>query len=250
MDRNTLSLIADLHIRNKRQGPGSDETVRKILGILDIGKNSKLEIADIGCGTGASAIEILKNTCAKITAVDFLPEFLEKLRNEANKLGFADRINLIEKDMAELPFDESQFDLIWSEGAVYNIGFERGVNKWRKFLKKHGYIVLTEITWLRKNVPEEIKKYWHREYPEIDTAENKIKILKNSGFEMVDYFVLPENCWLDEYYTPLESSFGDFLERNTGKAAHQIIDENKKEIELYKKYKDYYSYGVYIAKKI
>jgi len=250
MDKDTLSLLTNLYIRNKRQGPGSDENVRKILRILDINKNSKLEIADIGCGTGASTIEILKNTSARITAVDILPEFLEKLRNETNKLGFANRIKLIERNMAELPFNESQFDLIWSEGAVYNIGFKTGVMKWRKFLKKNGYIVLTEITWLKKNVPEEIKKYWLKEYPEIDIAENKIRILKNSGFEMIDYFVLQENCWIDEYYTPLENCFGDFLERNNSKIAQQIIDENKKEIELYKKYKDYYSYGVYIAKKI
>lgn len=68
---------------------------------------------------------------------------------------------------------------------------------------------------------------------------------------MIDYFVLPENCWIDEYYTPLENSFEDFLQRNDNtEEAKAIVEENKNEIELYKKYKDIFSYGVYIAKKL
>jgi ubiquinone/menaquinone biosynthesis C-methylase UbiE len=251
MDEKTLKLLVDLHINNKRQGPGSDETVRKILNILNIDKNSKLEIADIGCGTGASSIEILKNTNFNITAIDFLPEFLEKLNKKAKEEGLGNRINTIEANMGSLPFQEEQFDLIWSEGGIYNIGFKKGVKEWKRFLKKDGFMVLTEITWLKDEIPEEIKKHWDTEYPEIDTLDNKIKVLEENGFEMIDYFVLPENCWIDEYYTPLENEFDDFLERNSNsKEAKEIVKENKKEIELYKKYKDYFSYGVYVVKKV
>ncbi len=251
MDEQTLKLLVDLHINNKRQGPGSDEVVRKVLNILGLDKNSELEIVDIGCGTGASTIEILKNTNSNVTAVDFLPEFLEKLNKKAKEQSFDNRLKTIEADMANLPFKESHFDLIWSEGAIYNIGFKNGIDKWKKFLKKDGYMVLTEITWLKKDLPEEIKNHWDTEYPEIDFAENKIKILEDNGFKMVDYFTLPENCWTDEYYTPLENGFDEFLERNNNsEETRQIVDEDKKEIELYKKYKDCFSYGVYIAKKV
>jgi len=37
--------------------------------------------------------------------------------------------------MDDLPFQDEELDLIWSEGAIYNIGFERGLIEWRKFLK-------------------------------------------------------------------------------------------------------------------
>jgi ubiquinone/menaquinone biosynthesis C-methylase UbiE len=251
MDKKTLQLLVDLHVNNKRQGPGSDETVRKILSILNIDKNSELEMADIGCGTGASSIEILKNTNFKITAVDFLPEFLEKLDAVAIEQGFDNRIKTVEADMGNLPFQDEQFDLIWSEGAIYNIGFKKGVAEWKRFLKKNGYMVLTEITWLKNDTPEEIKNHWNTEYPEIDFAENKKKILRDGGFELIDYSVLPENCWIDEYYTPLENGFDNFLERNSNSEdARKIVEENKREIELYKKYKDCFSYGVYVAKKV
>lgn len=247
MDEQALKLLVDLHIGNKRQGPGSDEITKKILGVLGLDKNSKLEIADIGCGTGASTIEILKNTNSNITAVDFLPQFLDKLKSVGK--DFEDRLTVVEADMGNLPFKENQFDVIWSEGAIYNIGFEKGVKEWTKFLKENGYIVLSEITWIKENVPEEIKKHWETEYPEIDFAENKIKILEKNGFEMINYFLLPEKCWLDTYYSPLESGYRDFLERNNNsEETRQIVEENKKETKLYRKYKDYFSYGVYIAK--
>ncbi len=112
-------------------------------------------------------------------------------------------------------------------------------------------MVVTEITWLADDIPEEIKNHWDKEYSEIDTSENKIKILKGNGFKMIEYLVLPEYCWTNEYYNPLEKSFNDFLKRNNNnEEAKMIVEENRKEIELYKKYKDYFSYGIYISKKV
>ena len=46
--------------------------------------------------------------------------------------------------MDNLPFQNEELDLIWSEGAIYNIGFERGMNEWNKYLKKGGFIAVSE----------------------------------------------------------------------------------------------------------
>ena len=49
----------------------------------------------------------------------------------------------------------------------------------------------------------------------------------------------------------MEKRFSAFLEKhNNSKMAKNIIEEQKEEIRIYQKYKDYYSYGFYIAKKI
>jgi hypothetical protein len=108
-----------------------------------------------------------------------------------------------------------EYDVIWSEGSIYNIGFEKGVK------------------------------------PEIDTASSKIEIMENNGYSPVAYFVLPEHCWLDNYYRPMQDSFEAFLKRNGNREkAQAIVNAEKKEIALYEKYKAYYSYGVYIARKL
>lgn len=68
---------------------------------------------DIGCGTGGQTMVLSSNTPCHIIGID----------------------------------------LIWSEGAVYTIGFERGINEWYKFLKHGGYIAISEASWFAKNRP-------------------------------------------------------------------------------------------------
>ena len=245
-------LLIDLHKNATHQGPGGDAETELALDLAMIDQSAPLKLADIGCGTGASTLLLaqLLNK-AHITAVDFLPEFLDVLENKAENMGLSNRITTLSSSMDALPFAEEEFDLIWSEGAIYNMGFEKGVKDWHRFLKPGGVLVVSEITWITDNRPKEIQSYWEKEYPEIDVASAKISILEKHGYSPIGYFVLPEHCWLDNYYYPLQQSFKDFLDRNgNSNEARKIVDAEKQEIEMYEKYKAYYSYGVYIARKL
>ena len=53
-------------------------------------------------------------------------------QNAQNK-NLQDRVKGVVGNMGNLPFQEEELDLIWSEGAIYNIGLERVLNEWRKF---------------------------------------------------------------------------------------------------------------------
>jgi SAM-dependent methyltransferase len=245
-----LELIIDLHKNSERQGPGSEKETLKVLEFMNLSRDRKLKIADIGCGSGGQTITLAQNLNGQITAVDLFPEFLDELNEKSEKLGLKEKIITLEKSMDDLPFDKGDFDIIWSEGAIYNLGFENGVNKWKDFLKIGGYLAVSEITWITNSRPKEIEDFWKQEYPEIDIASNKIKILENNGFTLKGYFHLEQNSWIENYYKPMEERFETFLERNNNsELARKVINDNKFEIELYEKYKDYYSYGFYIAKK-
>jgi ubiquinone/menaquinone biosynthesis C-methylase UbiE len=251
MDEETLRLLTDLHINNHRQGPGSDTAFTRALELSGIDTQAPLKIADIGCGTGSATIPLLQQTNANVTAVELLPAFLEKLKVNAETFGVEDRLQTIEADMTNLPFENEQFDAMWSEGAIYNIGFEEGVKNWKRFLKPSGVLVVSEITWTRCDTPEELKSHWEYEYPEVDIASNKITILERNGYSPIGYFVLTPNCWLDNYYEPIQKDIGAFLKRNkNSEKAKEIAEAEKQEYELYKKYQDFYSYGVYIARKL
>ena len=187
---------------------------------------------------------------AQITAVDFLPDFVEVLKANAENEGLTNKIDPLVCSMDNLQFDNEEYDVIWSEGAIYNMGFENGVNDWKRFLKPDGMLVVSEITWTTNDRPSEIQRHWTTEYPEISTASSNISILEYSGYSPVAYFALPEHCWLDNYYRPMQNSFAEFLARNANnKNAQAIVEAEKKEIALYEKFKKYYSYGVYIARK-
>jgi hypothetical protein len=111
--------------------------------------------------------------------------------------------------------------------------------------------VVSEITWIRNEIPEELKSHWEQEYPEVDNASNKIAILERNGYSPIGYFILTPDCWLANYYEPIQKDLGAFLERNKNSAkAIEIVEAEKQEYELYKKYQDFYSYGVYVARKL
>jgi ubiquinone/menaquinone biosynthesis C-methylase UbiE len=244
-------LLIDLHKGAKRQGPGGDEETEKALNLAMLDRDAPLRIADIGCGTGASALTLARLLNARITAVDFLQDFLDVLQSKAETEGLSNKITPICCSMENLPFENEEFDVIWSEGAIYNIGFEKGVVDWNRYLKPGGLLVASEITWITDTRPSALQKYWESEYPEIDMPSAKIKILEKNGYSPTAYFVLPEYCWLDNYYRPMQGSFQDFLNRNgNSEEARAIVQAENREIELYEKYKAHYSYGVYIARKL
>lgn len=207
-------------------------------------------MADIGCGSGGQTILLAKILNGQITAVDLFPEFLKELDEKSQNLGLKDKIVTLEKSMDDLPFKKEEFDLIWSEGAIYNIGFENGLKKWKDYLKTGGYLAVSEITWITQTRPEEIEEFWKSEYPEIDVASNKIKQLENNGYTLVGYFYLSPNSWIETYYKPMQARFENFLKRNNNsELAKKVVEDHQAEIDLFLKFKDYYSYGFYIAKK-
>jgi len=245
-----LQLIVDLHINSERQGPGSEKDTLKALGFLNLPADKNLKIADIGCGSGGQTITVAKKINGQITAVDLFPEFLVELNEKSQKLGLTDKIVTLEKSMDNLPFNKCEFDIIWSEGAIYNIGFENGIKKWKDYLKVGGYLAISEITWIKQSRPKEIEEFWKSEYPEIDVASNKIRQLENNGYSLVGYFYLGQDSWTKNYYKPMEARFESFLKRNNNsELARKVVEDNQAEIDLYQKFKDYYSYGFYIARK-
>lgn len=248
---NEFKLLIDLHKRANRQGPGGDAETEKAINLANIDRTEPLKIADIGCGTGASSLLLARLLNARITSVDFLQDFLEVLEERALKQGLSEKITTLSCSMEELPFEDEEYDVIWAEGAIYNIGFERGLKEWRRYLKPGGILVVSEITWTTGSRPEELQRYWENEYSEINTASSKLAILENNGYSPMGYFVLPEHCWIDNYYQPIQNSLADFLERSmNSEEAKEIVETEKKEASLYKKYREYFSYGVYIAKKL
>ena len=88
-------------------------------------------------------------------------------------------------------------------------------------------------------------------YPEIDTIPNKVAQIQKAGYLPVATFILPENCWTEHFYEPLVVAQQKFLEKHKGnKTAEDYIAWERYEAEMYYKYKKFYGYVFYIAKKI
>lgn len=245
-----FNLICEYFSSLKRQGPGSPEVTIKALGFIDNLTNNSL-IADLGCGTGGQTTVLAQNAPGQITGLDVFPKFIDILNSNVNELNLSSRIKGIIGSMDNLPFEKDSLDLIWSEGAIYNIGFQRGLNMWREFLKTGGYVAVTEACWFTNERPREIHDFWMEHYPEIDTIPTKVAQLQNAGYMPVAMFALPETCWTKHFYAPQQEAQEKFLEKYEGnKSAENYIAFERYEMGLYYKYKELYGYVFYIGKKI
>ncbi|HRZ25768.1 MAG TPA: class I SAM-dependent methyltransferase [Spirochaetota bacterium] len=245
-----LSLICELHAGLDRQGPGSPDMTIKALSFLD-NLNKTLRVADLGCGTGGQTMVLAQNLTGNIIGVDFFPDFIDSFNDNAKKLNLQERVNGIVDSMDNISFQKEEFDLIWSEGAIANIGFEKGLNYWKDFLKKNGYLAVTYESWFTDERPAEIEKWWIDAVPEISTIGHNILIMQKSGYIPVAVFTLPEKCWTENYFIPREAAGKALLEKYTGnKTVEAFIANMNYEAELYSKYKQFYGYAFYIGKKI
>jgi ubiquinone/menaquinone biosynthesis C-methylase UbiE len=234
----------------ERQGPGSQEMTKKALSFIP-SLNKHAEILDIGCGTGGQIMTLAKNTEAKITGLDLFSQFIDIFNENAQKIGVQNQVKGITGKMEDMPFQENSFDLIWSEGAIYNIGFQKGMQSWYKYIKKNGYIAVTEVVWLTNQRPEEIERFWIDSYPEIDHISVKIEQMQASGYLPIAAFLLPDNCWMENFYDLHDAAQEIFLKKYPeNKTAKELVAYEKLGKTMHEKYKSHYAYMFFIGQKI
>lgn len=248
-----LDLLIDLHLSNARQAPGSDESTRLAIALAGLDPASSIRIADLGCGTGASTLTLAETLVhSEIVAVDMLPAFVERLGERLTAAGVRDRVTPTVGDMAALPFDDAPFDVIWSEGAIYNIGFEDGARAWRRHLRAQGLLVVSELTWTTPERPQEIHDHWTSEYPGIGTVGDNLERLERAGYQPTAFFFIPDRCWTDHYHGPLEATLDAFIARHDsngrGDAARLLVDAEIAEADLRRRFGEWYGYAFYVAR--
>ncbi len=249
-----MDIFFKIHTDLPREGPGESEATRRALALL---KNLPAEplILDIGCGPGLQTLDLARYTKGKVVAVDTHQPFLEQLQKRAQAAALSGRITTANESMFALPFPAHSFDLLWSEGAIYIIGFEQGLRAWRRLLrspepasgKPGGYLAVTEISWLKPNPPQAVAQYWKAEYPGMRGIHENLERLRASGYHEIGHFTLPPTAWWTDYYTPIETRLPSLREKyGDDPEARALLDATQTEIDFYREYSDWYGYVFYV----
>jgi SAM-dependent methyltransferase len=248
MEDLTTDIFFEVHSGLPRQGPGDAESTARALSFMS-GRSMHPHILDIGCGTGAQTLDLAALVDGQIIAVDNHQPFLDTLQLEAVDRRINHKISVVNADMKDLKYADHSFDIIWSEGAIYIIGFENGLRDWQRLLKPHGYVAVTELSWLASSSPAEIREFWNREYPNMNPVHQNLKLITDTGYRVVGHFTLPTSSWWNDYYQPLESRLSALRVKHSGdQQALAVIESSQLEINLYRKYSDYYGYVFYIMR--
>ena len=248
-EKKYIDFLVELHRGTERQGPGTPDATARALGFLPPFQPHH-RILDVGCGTGASTRVLWTRTPSQLVASDFFPLFLRAVDEKRFLDKVADRVDIVAADMSALPFDRASFDLIWSEGAIYIMGFETGLNAWRPLLKTGGYIAVSELSFLRSRPSKRCVDHWKAAYPGMASVTSNLDAMVRAGYDVVGHFTLPKAAWTDHYYASLKQRLPDF-EKNHGTdpVARFVLEECRTEMAMFDRFSDEYNYEFYIGKR-
>lgn len=240
----------EIYEKLPRQGPGDGRSTLKALDMLPV-LDARKSILDIGCGSGAQTIDLAMATDARIVAVDNHPPFIDQLVRRAADLGLEDRVKGQVGDMNDLPFPEGSFDVVWSEGSIFIMGFARGLASWRRLLKPGGFLVVSEFCWLRDNPPAELWEIFRDGGGDVGDVQSRRDAVAPSGYRLLDDFVLPSSVgWWENYYVPLAACLEQFRKAHEkDPEALDVASGCRREIDLYLKYPDAFGYVFFVMER-
>lgn len=182
----------------KRQGPGSRSSTIRAFNLIPSHQQVR-SILEVGCGKGQSSLVLAEISHASITAVDNHQPFLNNLLADSARQGVDHRINVKNLDMLDMAFTPTSFDLIWSEGSAYFMGFQNALTAWKPLLRPDGHLFISDAVWLTEQPSPACTEYFQIEYPNMSTVTNRLREAQQLGYEIVNQFILPQQDWCDFY---------------------------------------------------
>ena len=248
MRRVSLDALFLLHTDLPREGPGSDSATREALRRLGPLPSSP-RVMDLGCGPGRQTLVLARELGVPVTAVDLHAPFLATLERSAAEQGLGSLVRTRLADFGALEDAPGSYELLWSEGAIYNLGWAEGLRRWRPLLRTGGFLAATEATWLTDERPPEAAAFWREAYPSMGTIASNSEAARGAGYDVLDTFVLPASAWWDEYYRPLQARIESLRERARDDAdLTAAIAETEREIALHVRHGTSYGYVFYLLR--
>ncbi|HNZ96525.1 MAG: class I SAM-dependent methyltransferase [Acidobacteria bacterium] len=242
-------LFFELYESLPRQGPGNRECAGRALALCRE-LPAAPAVLDLGCGVGGQTLHLAGLLPdALITAVDHHAPSIERLRATLTARGLTGRIHPRVADMAAAGLPPASFDLVWSEGALYNLGIDRALRLCRGLLRRGGYLAFTDAVWRRDDPPAAIRASFESDYPAMGRIEDLLAAIARAGFTLEGHFTLPDEAWWEEFYTPMEARLEELRAiYRTDPEALTLLTQLAREPELHRACSDCYAYEFCVAR--
>lgn len=231
-----------------RQGPGDRASAERALSLCALPPSPR--VLDLGCGVGAQTLYLAELTAGTILAIDSHAPSIERLQRTLASRELLHRVEALVGDMTECPVEPGHVDLIWSEGALYNLGLERALRLCHRLLRPGGHLVFTDAVWLQPDPPAEVARTFELDYPTMGTIADDLALIAKTDFELLGHFTLPDEAWWTDFYTPMERRIDALRTHYAGDAeANAILDQLATEPALHRLHSRFYAYEYFVARR-
>jgi ubiquinone/menaquinone biosynthesis C-methylase UbiE len=187
-------------------------------------------ILDIGCGSGIPTLELAQLSDGEIIAIDIDQLLLDQLAQKVEVAGLSTRVQVIKCSLFEITFPDESFDIVWTEGVIGLIGFAKGVANWRRLISPDGFLVV---------------------HDDSNDLAKKLQVISDCGYQLFDYFLLPEDAWWNDYYCPLELHLNQLTKKySNNPSALKQLNEYRYQIDLARKHPTLYQSAFFLMQKM
>ena len=205
-------------------------------------------VVDAGCGAGRQTMVLAGDLGTPIQAIDSYQPFLNRLDQRAKEKGLAHLVRVHCMDMKDIPSVFPTIDLLWAEGAAYNIGFANALTTWAKAIKPDGFAVVSELCWLHDQIPDAVGEFFRFGYPDMQSVSQNITTAEGAGYKIFNTYTLPKKAWMEDYYDILEPRAKSLINHSIA-AVRDFAVETIREIEIFKISEDSYGYVFYVLQR-
>jgi SAM-dependent methyltransferase len=241
-------IFLEMHQDLLPEGSGRDEYTRRAFQMLPA--LDRPRILDVGCGRGEPTLELAGLSQGQVVGADIDVPSLDILARKVEVAGLSDRVQVVNCSMFAMGYPDESFDIMWAEGSIFIIGFERGLREWHRFIKPNGYLVVHEMVWLRPDPPLEVYDYWKARYSGMRTVPENLEQIPTCGYGLIGHFALPEDAWWTGYYGPLETRILELREKYVeDSAALAVLDKEQRGIDVFKQWQKWYGSAFFVMQK-
>jgi trans-aconitate methyltransferase len=230
----------------EKLGPGGNVHTLHVLRLLP--KQQFHVIVDVGCGTGRQTMVLAKELDTLVHAVDSYEPFLNDLKRRAKEARIEHLVKTHCMDMKNIPGVFQHIDLLWSEGAAYNIGFSNALTTWASAINPDGFAVVSELSWLREQIPDTVREFFLSGYPDMQSIQQNLALAENAGYQVLTTYTLPKEAWVEGYYDILEPRAKALVD-HPDPSVRDFAVETVKEIDIFECAEESYGYVFYVLQR-
>lgn len=230
-----MNLISVLLQQLDRSSPGSVETAKQVIGMLNgAAPESALFFGDDTYTPHLISEKFGCRLCAALTD------------DQRAEQGKAAGLDCCAVQQFELP--GGSYDLIWYNGIVEFDGVTQRLELLRDKLKKGGTLVYRNVSWLTEPSPD-TKVFCQRRFGQILPLDRVLVLAKEQGWKVQDFYIAPKSDWNAGYYIPLLAAAEKYAGVHKEDSSVSLgMSELRKEAGIFEAHCEEYSCVYYILK--